>query len=163
MAYDLYNAERTEGTKYCQRFLLWPKKWKEFQWPTRLQWNQIPAKKDAVKTLPDAPGVYLFVICPQSADVTGLGIIAYVGETSGANQTLKKRCAVYFRKSEYDVRPHIGDMIKTWGGHMELRYAVVPQKDVATLEDRLLLAFAPPFNRKFPGSFNKVAKSIYSQ
>ena len=140
---------------------MWPEKWKSYKWKSRLVWNCLPAKKSRVKDLPDKTGVYAFVICPGIAEFPQSGTIAYIGETKGATQSLKKRCAVYFRKSEYAARPHIGEMIELWADHLKLFYAEAPAPDVPALEDALLLAYVPPFNRKFPGEFNKVAASIY--
>lgn len=161
MIYDLFKAQRDEGCRYCKGFILWPSKWNAYKWPKQLTWNSVPARKDYLKLLPEDTGVYAFVICPDIADFSAYGIIAYVGETKGATQTLKKRCAVYFRDSEYIDRPHIGEMMELWPDHLRLFYAPAPASEVPALEEALLLAFIPPFNRKFPGEFNKVASNIY--
>lgn len=161
MQWDLFKAQKSEGGRHCKSFVLWPDKWRNFNWSSPLVWKDIPANKSAVKQLPDVPGVYAFVIIPGIANFPLYGIIAYVGETKGATQSLKKRCAVYFRESEYNTRPHIGEMMELWPDNLRLYYAEAPAADVPALEDALLLAYIPPFNRKFPGKFNKLAANIY--
>lgn len=158
-SYDLFHAEKSSAQNFCRKVMLWPKQWKSFAWPATLTWHSIEANSAAAKSLPESPGVYVFVITPGIADMGIIGIVGYVGETEG--QSLRKRCSKYFHSSEYEVRPHIGEMMYLWKNNLRLWYVETSAVEATKLEDKLLAAFLPPFNRKFPGTFNKLAKSIY--
>ncbi|MCP5559933.1 MAG: hypothetical protein H7A55_19460 [Verrucomicrobiaceae bacterium] len=158
--FDLFHTEKNKALSYCRRVMLWPEQWKAFTYAKQLNWKAIKANSQSAKTLPESTGVYVFIIQPGIASLECAGIVSYVGETEG--QTLRKRCSSYFHQSEYDVRPHIGEMMHLWKEHLQLFYVETDAADAVALENKLLSAFLPPFNRKFPGTFNKLAKSIYS-
>lgn len=161
MIYDLYHAEKKEGSEFCKSFILWPKQWSQFSWRKTISWNSVPAKKENVKNLPDKPGVYAFVVSHTVGKFPSNGIIAYVGETKASAQSLKKRCAIYFRDSEYKKRPHIGELLHLWPDNLTLYYTVTSKSDATKLEEHLLECLLPPFNRKFPGKLNAIARNIY--
>ena len=111
MRYDLFQADKDEGKRHCRSFLLWPRQWRGFAWKSKLVWKNVKAQKSEIKKLPDKPGVYVFAIAPSVAEMEFYGVVAYIGETKGSDQSLRKRCAVYFTNSEYEKRPHIGEMM----------------------------------------------------
>ena len=161
MTYDLFRREKSEGLEYKKAFILWPKRWNSFQWGNSLDWRYIQAKKENIILLPDSSGVYVFVIEPIVAELPVNGIVAYVGETTGQTQSLQTRCARYFQPSEHEKRPHIGELIRLWPENLFLYYVELPTNKVKMLESELLKALLPPFNRRFHGSFTKLALSIY--
>lgn len=161
--FDLHHAEKKEGAIYLRSFLLWPKQWKQFKWEKKIRWKSIEAKKPLVKTLPDKHGVYLFVITPNVGETSFNGIVAYVGETTGTQQSLKIRCNKYFLKSEHNKRPHVGELMKNWSDNLKLYYTETSASEAKDLEAQFLCALMPPYNRKFPGRFNALTKNLYNR
>ena len=108
------------------------------------------------RLIPDAPGVYTFVINPMVTNHPQR-YLCYVGMTE---RSLRARFSEYLEESESDsARPKILFLLNNWKKNIEFCFVVHPTNP-KQLEDHLLVAFLPPFNDQFPGHVRKLVKAF---
>lgn len=154
-----------EMSRYTYKnIIIYPKCWQNY--PDRvknLTWDKVKFDVNGLKNLPDdKKGIYSFFAEPQIANHSSVGYLLYIGETH--DQTLRARCSSYL--SEYkkkNKRVHICEMINRWPEHLWIHYSVINEESqIQQLEEDLIAAFLPPFNRKFPASISKIRKAALS-
>ena len=145
------------GRRFVCRFALWPKQWRAYSPTVKLVWQSITYNRTSYAKLPDEPGVYAFVVRHGIANLDDCNFLLYIGKAE--SQTLRQRCRQYTA----DRRVHIAEFLRLWKQHLYLYYAALDPAtvDISRVEDDLLAAFVPPFNRSFPGTLNLVAQGIY--
>jgi hypothetical protein len=147
-----------------KRFLLNPLQWSAY--PNRLPgmtWQCVKFDRDGVKRLPNKNGgVYSFVAEPRIAGHSAVAYLLYIGETH--DQSLRARCASYLAEpTKPKPRVHIKEMLLKWPDHLWLYYAVVRGKTlIPQLEEDLIAAFLPPFNREFPATIKDLVRAVFS-
>lgn len=145
-------------------FILYPKCWSEYpDKVAKLKWLKVKFDAKGVKKLPDnKKGIYSFIAEPKVGKLHAVGYLLYVGETH--EQTLRARCSSYL--SEYkkkNKRVHIYEMLRRWPNHLWLHYAIIDDDSlIQELEEDLIAAFIPPFNRKFPAKVRQIRKAALS-
>lgn len=118
-----------------------------------LNWNKVKFQKGNKNTLPEMPGVYMFILKPYLAGICKLAseFILYVGQT----KNLKERYSGYFqyknskKASDQDKRT----MIVIWEDHLHFYYHSLPDNTTKSqlddLEFDLIDSVLPPFNARF--------------
>ena len=158
MAYDLV-AEADSGRHFLQAFVLWPQQWRRCAALRGVVWRKIKYVPRQIRTLPNEPGIYAFVVSPSVVGTPDFNYLLYIGKAE--RQTLKQRCRQYrYESRRPKPRVHIVRMLRNWRNHLHLYYAPVPG-DVTAVEERLLAAFIPPCNPDLPGSLSGIGRLIY--
>ncbi|WP_038160117.1 hypothetical protein [Verrucomicrobium sp. BvORR106] len=126
----------------------------------KLDWKSIQAKKQNKGQLPNAQGVYAFVVRPDNVNIAWCGYILYVGKTEA--QSFQTRFQQYFDEvNASKPRFWVGEMLKLWENNLYYYFAALSEKDAGKAEDELLEALMPPNNERFPGKLGKLKKEIY--
>ena len=149
------------------RFILNPEQWSSI--PTsatisKLSWTRVRFDAAGVNSLPhDKAGVYTFFAEPEIANHSSVRYLLYVGETHGKSTALRARVRSYLtEKTSSNPRIHIVEMIDRYPNHLWIYYAIVSRQFVQKIEDDLLAAYLPPFNRKFPAVIKNMVKAVLS-
>jgi hypothetical protein len=146
------------------RFILHPSRWKDYMTSgPKLTWKRVRFTKQGVSKLPgNQQGLYTFIAEPQIAGHTCVRYLLYVGEAQG--QSLRGRVTSYLYESQKaKPRIHISEMLQKFPDHLWLYFAVVKDvKTITKIEDQLLAAFLPPFNRDFPATVANFVKAALS-
>lgn len=158
MAYDLA-TDADSGRRFLQAFILWPQQWRRCAAFRGVRWRRIKYVPSQIRTLPNEPGIYAFVVSPSVGGTPDFNYLLYVGKAE--RQTLRDRCGQYrYEPRRRKPRVHIVRMLRNWRGHLHLYYAPV-LRDVTDVEDRLLAAFMPPCNPDLPGRLSGIGRLIY--
>jgi hypothetical protein len=148
-----------------ERFILHLKRWQNYaasSGPT-LKWESTRFSKEGVKKLPhNKMGIYTFVAEPQIAGHTYVRYLLYVGKAEG--QSLQDRVTSYLYEPRVaKPRVHVSEMVTKFGEQIWIYYAVVDDiSSITNIEDQLLQAFIPPFNRDFPATMAQLYRANFS-
>lgn len=146
------------------RFILHPKRWKMYSTTgPALDWKKVRFDKAGVKAIPDDKmGLYTFFAEPDIAGHSSVRYLLLVGEAK--DQSLRKRVTGYlYESNKAKPRIHVSEMLQKFGSHLWLYFAVVDDPTTITaIEDQLLQAFLPPFNRDFPATVASLVKATFS-
>jgi hypothetical protein len=152
------------GQYRVDRFILHSELWVNCSIETtRLRWERVKFSSAGVKSLPArGSGIYSFVAEPEVAGHNAVGYLLYVGKAQG--QSLRNRLTSYLCEPQKDKpRIHIVQMLRKWPNHLWLHYALVSNETtIGIIEDALLEAFLPPFNRRFPASIARFVDAEFS-
>jgi hypothetical protein len=150
------------GRYRIQRFILHPELWTACpQMTPPLKWTRIRFSKSAVTQLPNNKyGIYSFIAEPQIAGHNAVGYLLYLGKAQ--DQSLQARVSSYlYEANKAKPRIHISEMLDHCPDHLWLHYAeIADQKTIKKIEDALLEAFLPPFNRDFPATIRHMVKAV---
>jgi hypothetical protein len=146
---------------HVTRFVLAVPLWTKFSIGVRLNWQAVAFSASIAANVPkDDRGVYCFVVQPAIADHPACSYLMYVGKVG--KQGLRGRYKQYLVEERKDVqkakRAHITEMLQAWKDRLHFYYAVLPATDVDKIEDALLEAYLPPFNREFPATVANAVK-----
>jgi hypothetical protein len=114
-------------------------------------WNELAFPPDPRSAVPDQPGVYVFVVRPDLFNLPQTSGLLYVGKATNLYQRVGAYISEINTRLASSRRPHIWRMVNVWNGH--LRYLYTTTSTVAeaeNLEDRMLEALLPYFNKEFP-------------
>jgi hypothetical protein len=153
-------AVRHFGDYHIRNCFCNPILWTEYA-NLALTWRRVRFDGAGVRRLPnDKCGIYTFVAEPAVAGHSAVGYLLYVGETE--RQSLRERCSSYLNeRGKAKGRIHICEMIRKWPDHLFLHYAIIDNKSLITkLEDDLIAAFLPPFNKEFPARIGRLIKAV---
>jgi len=147
-----------------ERFILHPGRWtaiSPLSTIQKLNWVKVRFDATGVGSLPDdKAGVYTFFAEPAIANHDSVRYLLYVGETHGKQTSLRARVRSYLReKRSTTARVHIVEMIERYQSHLWVYYALVKRNLVEQVEDELLAAYLPPFNRKYPAVVKNMIKA----
>jgi len=144
-------VKETDDLKsFSRRFVLSPQQWAAFNCPLILAWQRVKFEPPNWTHVPEATGIYAFVVeCPGS-QFPPHGYVMYIGITKrdgGGN--LRKRYKQYFTEKRVLKRPKVHYMLNKWPQHLYFHYSEVPDRqwDIRDLEQRLCDALIPPFNQ----------------
>jgi len=147
---------------HVTRFVLAVPLWSKFSIAVQLKWQAVTFTASNAAHVPkDSRGVYCFVVQPAIANHPACSYLMYVGMVQ--KQGLRDRYRQYLRDEKKDVqlskRSHITEMLQTWKDRLHFYYAELPSTvDVEQIEDALLEAYLPPFNRDFPATVANAVK-----
>jgi hypothetical protein len=140
-------------------FILWPQQWLPLQLPPVLNWTVVPFSAQSASAIPNVPGVYAFVIQPQTPLTLVTSYLMYVGKT---DRPLVQRFREYIRERDSEqVRPKLLRILTLYDGHLFFAFAPVPAGFTpAEVERVLLAAFIPPGNDQINAQVNRIRKAF---
>ena len=138
--------------------------WGELDLPRPLNWSHSEFNRVAADQIPsDRTGVYAFVLEPNIADLK-LGYLLYVGMTKAQNFQTRFRQYLYDQENPKAKRLLVKQMLITWPEHLTFYYSQIDDQDIIkSVEDKLIAAFKPPFNRSYPASVRRSFKILDDQ
>lgn len=160
------NRTLRKDLKYFKRnFIISPDQWNTLSDEyNNYEWNEVKFEKASLKTLPEVEGVYLIIASPRKINAPFINYFLYVGETKDIQQRFKD----YLRKQnnpksgQYKVHTVIDDFPHNlYFCYVELEG--FSQVDRRIIEDKLLTAFTPPINSKYPQGLQSIIAAIYGQ
>lgn len=137
---------------HVDRIVLSPTRWKKYNNKTPLVWSMVKYDKSQKSNIPDNKGgVYTFVVMPGIGNHPHCSFLLYVGKTE--RQTLRERFLQYFgEEKRKGGRIHIQAMLGNWKEYLWFCFATIDdENNIESVEDDLISAFVPPFNRVFKG------------
>lgn len=153
-----------EAYKYIvKRFILHPGQWKQYPNRFPLTWTRVKfTKKNAAKIPSDKSGVYSFVVKPGIANHPAFSVLLYVGKVE--ERGFKKRYLEYLSEPQKKkARVHIKRLLTKWKGKLYFYYAPIDDPSmVTTIEDDLIKAYIPAYNREFPATIRNWVKAIFT-
>ena len=139
-------------------FVLYPVQWMGYSYPRPLDWSVLPFIAASQASLPDAPGVYAFLVQPKVAPELNGSYIVYVGETD----SLRRRYGDYLREAEGGARSRtrLYAMFRRFTTHLHFAFAPVPLNERKEAEAALLSALIPPANSKLPADISRPVRAF---
>ncbi len=156
MAVD-FIEERKEAKSHEHAMILWPRRWRLYDPPLQLRWKILPFSEDSLDRVPRKPGVYVFLIQPDVADVSA-SYPMYIGQTE---RSLRTRCQEYLREVARDLgRPKVVALLRMYREFLYFSCAVVEGGvSPPVVEGKLLETFLPPANDQFPASVSRIVNA----
>lgn len=113
-------------------------------------WKNIPFSPAMRSDVPKSPGVYAFVVKSELFDFPFAAGLFYVGMASCLYERISEYLGEQNHRFVDSTRPYIWRMVNQWRGHLLYFYTITANAaDAEQLEDKMLSAFRPHFNRKF--------------
>ena len=154
---------RALGDFHVKRMVLSPFHWAACKLPVDLTWKAVRFTRANTKNIPQAQGVYTFLVQPGIANHPCCSYLLYVGKTE--EQSFKQRYQQYLREQragDESKRPHVTDMLDKWNGFLWFYFARIEQADqIGNVENTLLAAYLPPSNKTFPGKVGRALKVLF--
>ena len=138
-------------------FVLSPRHWSAYDGPRGLEWRGVKFSSANASHVPDdAGGIYTFVAKSEVAQHPHCAHLLYVGKTASTDtRDFRVRFREYLQRQasgDYSRRPWLTWMLDGWRDHLWFYFApVADAREVERVEDSLLAAWLPPFNKDFPG------------
>jgi hypothetical protein len=144
---------------FTHEFILWPERWINLNLPIQLDWTLVPFEPGSRQSIAQLPGVYAFLIRPQTISALQLSYLMYVGMT---DRTLRERFGEYLTESQSDrIRPKLLRVLPLFPGHLFFAFAPVPAEHSAEeIETSLIDAFVPPCNDDIDATLKRVKKAF---
>ena len=141
-----------EYASYMVKFCLWKPKWHQYSLKENFEWVTYSFMPCNQKKIPDAPGIYSFVINP-SVTKHPQRYLCYIGRS----ENLQRRFDQYLRGAKsVSYRPKIVRLLNKWEGFLEFSFTLLEKNQLAYVEDYLNKTFIPPFNDQFPTQISKI-------
>jgi hypothetical protein len=141
-----------EYASYMIKFCLWKPKWQKYSLAENFEWvshSFIPCNQ---KKIPNAPGIYSFVINP-SVTKHPQRYLCYIGKS----ENLQRRFDDYLREvKSTSGRPKIVRLLNKWEGYLEFSFTILEKNRLEDIENYLIETFSPPFNDQFPTQISKI-------
>lgn len=145
------------------RFILYPPFWAQLKLG-KLSWTKVPFGRSKITQVPgNQRGIYIFTTLPPKRGQVLCPYLLYVGSVPDSD--FRTRFASYVNeRSKSKPRPHISKMIECWGEHLWFCYAPLKGKPrfIKKVEDALIQAFLPPFNRIWPASISSTMRRVFA-
>lgn len=123
---------------------------------TNHTWTEVPFPPDPRSVVPDQPGVYVFVVRPSLFGLQQSSGLLYVGKAKSLYSRIGAYMSEVNKRHSLTTRPHIWRMVNVWNGHLHYLYTTTPTvADAEDLEDRMLEALLPYFNKEFPAETSR--------
>ncbi len=158
--HDLVRAIDREKADHTT-FTLSPRNWRGFRSASaNSSWLIVPFKESAAAQIPSNDhGIYTFVIDPKVCGHHRNSFVAYVGKAD--KMTIRARFLSYFQDKKRLKRPQIAYLLNKFPRHLEFCFLVtLPPQSIGDLEDALIAALDPPFNRAQPASVRLIRKGL---
>lgn len=139
----------TRAAKYD--FELYPQLWERKNNHLRMRkarWSRVYFCDKNKHSVPDVPGIYMFVVAPRHAYIKDHTYVFYVGKTTN----LKRRYCQYIREEygedlEHD-RERIVDFLSRFRGYVYFHYHVCDEREIEQKEDYLVDRIFPWANSR---------------
>ncbi len=142
------------------QMMFYPQAWDNAQ-NTTLQWVQLNFPPDVRSSVPHEPGVYAFIVEPELFSLQAANGLFYVGKATDLYNRIGSYISELSHQFSDSTRPHIWRMLNQWSGRMRYYYSTtVNVEEAEVLEDELLKAFRPPFNKKYPAEISQVMRAF---
>ena len=151
LQYDLDNQLASQFGNRTLRFILDFEQWQHLTLPATLNWKVTRFGVGNQSAVPDGQaGVYTFVVKPSIANHPECAYLMYVGRT----RNFRKRYQYYLgNQRNRKGPPLVVRMLTTWPKHLWFCYASMDDDGLINeTEDRLMSAYLPPINDKFPAA-----------
>jgi hypothetical protein len=150
-----------EFMRHSHMMIMVPRLWSSFSAGKAppLSWVMFPFKDSYQRNIPAKPGVYAFLIAPNTAGDLHVSYLMYVGET---DRTLRGRFGEYLREARSEkIRPKLLRILPLYPDHLFFACCPLPI-DVAprAVEAALLQAFLPPGNDQVPASVRRPKRAF---
>lgn len=124
--------------------------------PSNHTWTEVAFPPNPRSAIPDVPGVYVFVVRPNLFDLPQSSGLLYVGKATSLYGRVGAYMSEINKRHSLSTRPHIWRMVNVWNGHLHYLYTTTPTvADAEELEDRMLDALLPYFNKEFPAETSR--------
>jgi hypothetical protein len=141
--------------------VLLPRRWDNFPNRVPLNWRIVKFDENELGNIPDDQrGVYTFVVIPGIANHISCSYLFYVGKTE---RTFRARYQDYLRGQRTGkIEKHKYRMLLQWRNHLWFCYAAIEDVDlIKQVEDDLIEAYIPPFNKQYPTKFLRDAMGAF--
>lgn len=146
-----------EARNYSEEFMLFPRFWRDYAYPRALTWVTAPFDPAGRAVIPDASGVYAFLVQPGVAPVLNGSYIMYVGQA----KSLYERYGDYLAEARgTGKRIHTREMFRNYAGYLHFTYALVPEAEITEAEDALIEALWPPMNYQVPATIRGAVRIV---
>jgi hypothetical protein len=130
--------------------------WEELSLPTNLTWQTAKFEQASRTAIPsNQKGVYTFVISPGIANHPNCSYLIYVGMVKSKGRSFRQRFNEYL-KDQIGLktkRLKIHEVLDRWDGYLWFCYAAISNESlIDKVEEELIDAFIPPYNKQFRGS-----------
>jgi hypothetical protein len=133
------------------QFRLYPQLWKSpelARYYTGRRWDVVKFEKPP-PALPDAPGIYMFVVGPYCGGLKDHSYIFYVGKA----KSIKTRYSNYLDEKEgkgFNPREEVMLFLNNFDGYLFFHYIQVPEAELTQAEDLLKNNLTPVANDQIP-------------
>lgn len=113
-------------------------------------WTELdfPPARSAV---PKQSGVYVFIVRPKLFGLLQTSGLLYVGKATNLYERVGSYISEINKRHALSRRPHIWRMVNVWNGHLHYLYTTTTTvAEAEVLEERMLEALLPYFNKEFP-------------
>lgn len=165
MALDFIQEVLTDRA-FRQEFLLNPQHWKGLDLTLDLNWQRVEFTDSNKENIPEAPGIYAFVISNRDSNVPVNGYIMYIGVAGykiGSSRNLKIRFKEYIDEERRLKRPQVHAMLNFWKGYLDFHFVELSQDqhDLLEIEEKLCGALRPPCNQNdFDAEIKSIVKAV---
>jgi hypothetical protein len=128
--------------------------------PDHANWVVHRFKKDVARLIPEAPGVYAFLIRPGIPPKLESSVLIYIGK---ADRSIRSRYYRYLREAMTPVngRPAITYWLRKYKDFVHFAYAEIQKPGrPRAVERRLLRALMPPANSQYPARLGKASRAF---
>lgn len=136
---------KKDGSHIC----LSPELWRKSKVPDCLRWTNVKFAKNERVSIPNARGVYAFVVEYRKLCLPPNHHIVYFGEVGEkGNETLRSRFLSYFRELKSSKRRAVHYPLQKYKSHIYFYFCAVPdmRRSVKKLEKQLTGTFVPEYN-----------------
>lgn len=159
---QILNSYHLRWPRFCLDFQIWERETvlkKKFSF----KWTQIPFRRNNQNKVPNAQGIYTFIIKPKDDRYNiNTSYILYIGQSNN----LKQRFGKYFN---YKSSNHPSDlfrriMVLIWEEYLLFNYFVtenLASKDLDNLEYDLIDTIIPPMNNQFRADIIKEQVKLF--
>jgi hypothetical protein len=124
-------------------------------------WEQKDFPPADLSEIPKEPGVYVFVVKTDVFDFPCANGLFYIGKATN----LYQRISAYIGKENIRLlnteRPLVWRMINVWSGHLKYFFTTTADVKLAeNLENQMINALRPPFNRKYDATTSKTMRAF---
>lgn len=118
---------------------------------TNHTWHEVAFPPNPRNLVPDEPGVYVFVVKPDLFGFAATSGLLYVGKAKSLYDRVGHYMSEINKRHSSTRRPHIWRMVNVWNGHLRYHFTTTATvSDAEDLEERMLDALLPYFNKEFP-------------
>lgn len=153
---DIIN-EQDEMKAHCYEFVLWRRKWHEYPDICALDWQVYRLADHGRASIPKEPGIYTLLVQPGIAEHPACSYLMYVGQTG----SLRRRFGDYLNQEKRETgRPKIFRLLNMYPDNVWFCFSLVPEADLDTVEDALLIAYMPPTNDQLPAEVSQIRRAF---
>jgi len=141
------------------KMMFFPQAWQAAR-TVHLTWNAIDFPPSP-NSLPDLPGVYVFVVTTNIFDCDWAGGLFYIGKATSLYQRISSYIAEIDKDFQATRRPKVWKMVNQWNGYLKYFYTTTATVAAAeSLETEMIEAFRPPFNTKYDAETSRVMRAF---